>query len=273
MSEHDLTPAYAADAVSPAEREQAELHLASCPPCRAEVAVVREGLAALADAVAVEPPAHLRASVLARLADVPQLAALHTDEDAAPGGARDAAPDGRPAGSTAGAPRPSAVVDLGERRARRRRLPALVAAAAALVLLGGAALGWTAVQYRADRDAARAVAADLERVATAPDAVTVAASGGSQEEWSRTSLVVSVQEGTAVLVDTGARPAPDGRTYQLWLLREGDPEPAATFQARGEEAAVLHGDMGGVTGVAVTVEPEGGSTSPTTEPVAVYSMA
>ena len=249
MNEHDLTAAYAADAVTPDERVRAEQHLAGCAACRRELAVVREGLAALAGAVPVQPPAHLRATVLARLDEVPQLPPLRAPE--------------------------AVVVDLDARRRSRprRALVALAAAAAAVVLLGGGALGWTAVQYRADRDQARAVAADLGRVVSAPDAVTVAASSGADEQWAGTRLVVSVQQRTAVLLDTGADPAPDGRTYQLWLLRDGRPVPAATFDAEADDPAVLREDMAGVTGVAVTVEPEGGSTEPTTEPVALYPMA
>ncbi len=62
-------------------------------------------------------------------------------------------------------------------------------------------------------------------------------------------------------------PAPIGRVYQLWYLREGTPVPASTFtpETDGHRLVTLAGPPAGVevTGAAITMEPVGGSTEPT----------
>jgi anti-sigma-K factor RskA len=64
---HDLTPAYALDALDELEREEYEAHLASCEDCRAELASLQESASSLAYAVpAPAPPPALRERVLER---------------------------------------------------------------------------------------------------------------------------------------------------------------------------------------------------------------
>jgi anti-sigma-K factor RskA len=65
MDVHELTAAYALDALSDEERDTYESHLAHCEQCRAELAGFSETTVALALAApAVAPPAHLRAAIL-----------------------------------------------------------------------------------------------------------------------------------------------------------------------------------------------------------------
>jgi anti-sigma-K factor RskA len=62
---HELTAAYALDALDPAEEREFEEHLARCTACRGEVASLREVTTALAHNVDTpEPPAALRARLL-----------------------------------------------------------------------------------------------------------------------------------------------------------------------------------------------------------------
>jgi anti-sigma-K factor RskA len=62
---HDLTAAYALDALSAEEADAYEQHLAQCERCREELAGFSEVATALAyGAVAPEPPPRLRASIL-----------------------------------------------------------------------------------------------------------------------------------------------------------------------------------------------------------------
>jgi anti-sigma factor RsiW len=62
---HDLTPAYALDALDPTERREYEAHLALCERCRAELASLSEAASALAYGVeAPAPPPQLRARIL-----------------------------------------------------------------------------------------------------------------------------------------------------------------------------------------------------------------
>ncbi|HEY4347301.1 MAG TPA: anti-sigma factor [Gaiellaceae bacterium] len=62
---HDLTAAYALDALDPEEREAYEVHLSECGRCRAEVAELSTAAAALAYAVEPgTPPPALRGRIL-----------------------------------------------------------------------------------------------------------------------------------------------------------------------------------------------------------------
>jgi anti-sigma factor RsiW len=64
---HELSAAYALDALDPDEREEFELHLSTCEQCRAEVASFTGTAAALAYAAPpANPPAQLREEILRR---------------------------------------------------------------------------------------------------------------------------------------------------------------------------------------------------------------
>jgi anti-sigma-K factor RskA len=65
MDLHELTPAYALDALEPEEAEAYERHLSQCEECREQLAGLNETAAALAfGSVAPAPPARLRTSIL-----------------------------------------------------------------------------------------------------------------------------------------------------------------------------------------------------------------
>jgi anti-sigma-K factor RskA len=80
--------------------------------------------------------------------------------------------------------------------------------------------------------------------------------------------LVVASSGKAALVICGLRKAPAGKTYQAWVLTGSKPTPAGEFDSdSGCIAVPLAHTVPGDTGVAVTVEPEGGSTQPTTGPI------
>ena len=67
------------------------------------------------------------------------------------------------------------------------------------------------------------------------------------------------------------KPAPAGRSYQLWLLVDGKPVSASVFNSDAEGHALvaniqLPPSLDGVTDVLLTEEPAGGSPGPTTTP-------
>lgn len=65
MDLHELTAAYALDALAPDEAEAYELHLSQCEECRQQLAELNETAAVLAFGTpAPAPPARLRASIL-----------------------------------------------------------------------------------------------------------------------------------------------------------------------------------------------------------------
>ena len=59
-------------------------------------------------------------------------------------------------------------------------------------------------------------------------------------------------------------PAPSGKTYEAWVIEGETPKPAGTFAGGGAQTAfaLTRGVPAGAT-VAVTIEPAGGSQSPT----------
>jgi anti-sigma-K factor RskA len=78
--------------------------------------------------------------------------------------------------------------------------------------------------------------------------------------------------GDDYLFNASGLPDPgEGRDYQLWVVgHEGDVTPAGVLQGQGGSVEHLVQDVPGV-GVAVTVEPDGGSQQPTTDPIVVLA--
>ena len=94
-----------------------------------------------------------------------------------------------------------------------------------------------------------------------PDAFSLQGPGGAE------AVLASSDEGSVlVAVDLGE--APRGRDYQLWLIKDGVPTSAATFDV-AESVVVIESDteLESFEGAAITVEPDGGSPQPTTDPV------
>jgi anti-sigma-K factor RskA len=142
-------------------------------------------------------------------------------------------------------------------RPRRRRGPALatrlIAAAAAVLVV--VSLGVLVV--RRDHDPEDLEQVDvLTSVLLAPDARSVHAGG-------ITVVVSRAQDRGMLLADLP--PAPDGHGYQVWTV-DSRYHPAGTL-AGGHGTSELTG-VATADRVAVTVEPDGGSPQPTTEPVA-----
>ncbi|MCC9205198.1 anti-sigma factor [Arthrobacter sp. zg-Y769] len=240
---HELAPLYAVDALEPAEREEFEQHLAECPRCQAEVADFADVTAHLAAGTASTPPPALRTSVLA---------AIHGTKPL-PG------PQAVPA----------VVVSLEERRRRRGRR--LLAAAAAAVLLPGIALGGWNLGVQSEQRQQEQLAAQEQgrenRLLAAPDLATHRVDVNGRPA----TLVVSREEDEALFVADSLPDPGEGREYQLWLLDGDNPVPDTHFSG-GDVSIWLSGDVARAGAVALTVEPAGGSTTPTFPLVAVAEI-
>lgn len=82
---------------------------------------------------------------------------------------------------------------------------------------------------------------------------------------------LELEDGDGTLHVAKMPAAPDGRVYQVWLMREGSdtPEPTdALFNASSGGTATVDvpGDLHDVVRVLVSEEPRGGSKAPTTAP-------
>lgn len=70
--------------------------------------------------------------------------------------------------------------------------------------------------------------------------------------------------------------APAGRVYEVWLQRNGEPQPTDalfTPTSDGRATVAVPGSLKGVNAVLVTDEPAGGSTKPTRTPLITASLS
>jgi anti-sigma factor RsiW len=147
---------------------------------------------------------------------------------------------------------------------RRRRAVPVLGAAAAIAAVVALAIGLWAVQLSGDLDDTRS-ALERERAAAAvladPDARSVALESGQ-------GRLVVASDGRAALVLEGLDPAPDGKTYEMWILAGSTPERAGLFPGSdSREIVALDGVVDAGDVVAVTIEDAGGVDAPTTDPV------
>jgi len=160
-------------------------------------------------------------------------------------------------------PQERPIRSLAQQSRLRRTLPRLAVAAA--FLIGAVGVGG----YLVERDNAqdehnRNVA--VTSVLSAPDAETIATSFPS---GGNVRMVMSAAKDTAVIFANDLPRPGKGKVYQVWMIDDAGPHNQGTFTTDGEMV------MEGVTKaqrVAVTVEPEGGSKKPTTEPIAVIPV-
>jgi anti-sigma factor RsiW len=228
---HELTAGYALDALDADERAAYEAHLAGCESCRSELESFWQTAEALA--VAASGPEPSKALRDRILADA------HAE------------------------PPPNVVV----LEPRRRRLVPVLAATAAVAAGIALALGVWGSSVSGKLDDTRSA---LERARTTasvladPAAQTVPLQAGDGR------LVVN-GEGQAVLVVQDLAPAPSDKTYETWIVPDGDihqARPAGLFPGSdrtaivGVDGTVSSGDL-----VAVTLEPAGGVDAPTSPPV------
>jgi anti-sigma-K factor RskA len=102
----------------------------------------------------------------------------------------------------------------------------------------------------------------LVNLVTAPD------SGPSMQ------LFWDVKQKRGVIHAANLKPAEAGRIYQLWFIKDGKPVPSRIFNTASDNHSLEWGiemptSTAGVTAVAITNEPAGGSQQPTTTPFLV----
>jgi anti-sigma-K factor RskA len=272
----DLAAAYALGALTPDEARRFEAFLATSPEAQREVAEFRETAAVLAmEAGAASPAPDLRDRVLAAIA------------------ASRVRPF--PADRTAVAPPADAPARAASRGLRGFVWGALAASVAAAIGLG------LQVQRLARRVGDRDSVVANQRTTLAKQEATL------QEQSERlqrlegtlasifapgTELVQLTANGNpdpriqlfwdrrrnlAVLHAANLRPAPAGRTYQLWFIQDGKPVPSVTFNVEQSGDATVPqvsvpGD-GKLSAAAVTEEPAGGSQQPTSAILLVGAIA
>jgi anti-sigma-K factor RskA len=147
---------------------------------------------------------------------------------------------------------------------QRRWFPLLVAAAVVAILGVGAAL-WQ--PWAPSQDSSLTAA---EQVLEAGDARSVAVDLG---DAGSATVTRSESLGKAVITTDDMAPAPSGKVFELWLQVDGEMVPAGLMPPGEDNQVVLEGDATTATAVGITVEPEGGSDQPTTEPIALFDFS
>ena len=277
MSEdiHALSGAYAVDALDDVERARFERHLAGCTACQAEVESLVAAASELSVLTEVAPPASLKAKVLAEIATVRPLPPLPVQQD-------------DPADETVTSTPPAPVQEqtttpaadsgsrvehgddlAGRRRSRQTRGLArgwrVVVAAATVAVL---AIGGFTVWRQIDKDPSRAIA---DQVLAAPDATRY---GQRLAGGATATIVRSNALHKAVIVTSGMSQPPTGKVFQLWLQdATGHMTSAGLMPGGGDQVVVLNGDASHSKGAGITVEPDGGSDQPTSDPVAFIAFA
>ena len=239
---HGLTGAYALDALTGLELDQFEHHLHGCPPCENEVRGFRETATSLAVAVAASPPPELRERVLTMASVTRQLP-----------------------------PEVREVPPARLRPARSPWLPRMAAAVAAAGVAAAVALGvvQSSTQHRLDQ--AQAENRSVAAVLAAPDArlaVHRTTAGG-------VATVVASPSRHALVISTSGLPAlRGGKVYELWFLSGQTARRAGLLPApaSGRTAPLLASGLAAGDAVALTVEPAGGTSQPTTKPIVVMAL-
>lgn len=267
---------WALHALEPDEEMAVRIHLPQCAPCRAVVRDTEALLGGLGAALEqTDPPAHLRANLLARAAETPQFrgAALgprrspESDVHAARHRRGQAATPARP--PVAG---PPAAPSRGPgRRPSRRRI--IAAALAVAGVLGFAGLGVYTAQVQQQRDE------NIARSETLADIITRLDQPGAQlatlaaDDGTPVAAVV-VADGVRTVVTAGLAPnATADSTYVLWGVGAGSPSPIGTFDVAGT-GAVVHSvgsaaEGEGFGAYAISIEP--GRAAPATPTTVVAS--
>lgn len=232
----ELIAPYVLGALPADEVSFVRAHILSCDACMAEADTMSEAASKLAlSAEPVPPPGDFTARVMASATGTPQ------EDDAT-------------------------VAQLPGKR--RSPWTALVATAAALVIV---VLSASVFTLKGDLDTARDQLAASRSELTLYERVVSAVlhSDGGMELAGSGAVGRMVPSGEGgVFVVAGMHEAPKNHTYQLWVIDGGQPISAGLFDARNG-VALLDVDVSlkGADGVAVTIEPDGGSDGPTTDPI------
>ncbi|WP_157940278.1 anti-sigma factor [Arthrobacter ruber] len=254
---------YALDAISAEERRQLDGYLEDAEPAVGatfadRVRTCRETVTASYATVQAKPPADLLERIMARLPEaeapsgasvrtLPVVAGTDSPADVRTGGAADAAAD--PSGQDELAQRRSARTSMSSRASRW-----VVAAAAAVVIaVGGVTIAQNLQQSTVQQQVLQASDVRTEQL--------------SLEAGGTADLAVSGEEDAAVVTLSGVPAPAEGFVYQMWRIPADGAAPVSEGTMSGEDVAGTKvTELPGISGfsaIAITVEPEGGSATPT----------
>ena len=241
-----LAPAFALGALDPDEAAFVRAHLAACPRPHPELGDAVELASAIGGAWPEEdvPSAQLRVRLLSAARSE---ASAHVNRGGRPASRRTWwRPIAAGATTLALAASLALAVQVGENGALRDQLADARGQLAAIGTELDTAEAW------------------IERaVATGADAFFM--SGEGRGVAASFMLVVEADAAGAVLLMSGLPELAPGQTYELWVERDGAVVGVGTFEPdeRGLAAVAIDVSLGGIRQAMITIEPEGGSETPT----------
>ncbi|MER7568172.1 anti-sigma factor [Streptomyces sp. NPDC048523] len=258
---HSLAAPYALDALEPAERTRFERHLKDCDSCAADVRVLSEDAVRLAWSAAAPPPLAMRDRVLSAVRTIPQEPAVRPE----PARVR---PEPARARRSQLPPHVWGAQPPPRQRQRRPLFAPFATATAAAALVVASLFAVQANRTQDELDAQRAQASEIAHVLQAADARS---SRGQDAQGRSIAVVASAAEGRAVVTLSGYEAPPSGRVRQLWVMRP-DEQPRSLGLFAADTPLVASGLDKSATSLAVTVEPDGGSPQPTTQPIVQLAL-
>jgi anti-sigma-K factor RskA len=232
----ELKDAFVLGALPEDERREFEEYLAAHPERQAEI----DELAAVAGLLALspqeqEPPPELRRSIM----EVVEAESERPSQQSRSGLAR-----------------------LGELLSVRN----LALGAAALLVVG--LLSWNVLLQSQMQEMQ-----DQARSPQPPQDSRVVELEGSGAARQAKAEVMILGEDRAVLMAEDMPPVPENKTCQIWVIEDAVPKPDSLFKPEEDPVAVVvENPVSGADAIAVSLEPEGGSTEPTTDPMLVAEL-
>ncbi len=255
----DLIDLYALGALEPDEQAIVDAHLEQCPLCRARLDDAQQVVLLLGwTPDQYDPPPELRERTLRRIQQVQR---------------------------REGSPKPRWWQRL--HAFLPQATSGLRLATAALVLVA-LLLGVRLMQLQQQLGALQARLADQEQEITmlraqlaeqqrvvevlrSPDARLVSMIAQPDAPPARGQMLMSPNSSEAYLVAEALSPLPQDRTYQLWLIADDQPTSVGIFRPNEQGIATVAVQaprpLDHYQGAGITIEPAGGSSQPTTEPV------
>lgn len=256
----ELLTLYALDALDAPDRRQLEEHLESCSDCRAELAEMRDAAGLLAHAsTAAEPRAEVRERILA---------SIRADRSSA---------------------KPTEVGNVVPITPRRKVSVANYLLRIAAVIAFGGVVIWLVSALLVKNHEIASLTSEIEvkrreleherREAQRREAEALALlnprgtkrmelAGTAQAQNARAVFIFDQKSGKAVLMTDGLPSPPPGMAYEVWFIPQGQaPMPGKTFTVDAAGKAMMMDEMPAAARenavVAITLEPEKGSASPT----------
>jgi hypothetical protein len=278
----ELLGAWALDAVDDTERAAVEDLIVRDPDAEREARGLREAAGMLGAAVAVDAPEEVRAATLAAVLRTAQTGTVAGPGSGSAQAGTNGGPDGAPTSTHVAPSRPA---DPGTTRTRppagprsatgpgrsstARRPGRARLALTALVAVVALALPST-IAWQQGRRAAEAEAR-TDRIATLLASPGAQIATGTLTSGGEAVAVVTADAGLVTV--TGATDPGADRVYQLWVMRDGQPLAGPTSDVTGGVVQISTDEFRTGDALALTVEPEGGSEQPTSEPVVVLAPA